>query len=74
VWTSLQLLQNKNGVDKWMVTSERSQGTKRVNRNCSLLTLVATSKRNILGSFKSNATNINIEGKMLKYYMLEMSV
>jgi hypothetical protein len=39
-----------------------SQGTKRVNRNCSFLTLVVTPKRNTLDSFKSNATNVKIKG------------
>lgn len=51
-----------------------NQGPKRVKRNCSFLTLVATPKRNTLDSFKSNATNIKIKGKTLKYCMLEMSV
>ena len=51
-----------------------SQGAKRVNRNYSFITLVATPKKNTLDSFKSNATNIKIKGKFLKYCMLEMSV
>lgn len=51
-----------------------SQSTKRINRNCNFLTFVATPKRNTLGSFKINANNKKIKGKILKYYMPEMSV
>jgi len=51
-----------------------SQENKKVNRNCSFLTLVVTPKRNPLESFKSIATKIRIKEKILKYYILEMSL
>jgi len=70
----LQLLKNTKWSRKMNGNIWSCQGTNRENGNCSLLTLLATPKRNTLDSFKSNATNIKIKGKLLKYYVLEMSV